>query len=106
MADYRTFFRAATGVENPYAYQSRLACGGGADLGRDETLRGGRSCESLLINIPTGLGKTAAVVLAWLWNRVAVPSLNTQALNQQLSAVASPARPLPADAHAGGANEG
>ena len=28
-------------------------------------------CRSQLINIPTGLGKTAAVVLAWLWNRVA-----------------------------------
>ena len=70
MTDYRTFFRAATGVGNPYAYQSRLACGEGADLGRDETLRGGRSCDSLLVNIPTGLGKTAAVVLAWLWNRV------------------------------------
>lgn len=29
----------------------------------------GAPCESKLINIPTGLGKTAAVVLAWLWNR-------------------------------------
>ncbi|HPU57495.1 MAG TPA: DEAD/DEAH box helicase [Verrucomicrobiota bacterium] len=26
-----------------------------------------------MINIPTGLGKTAAVVMAWLWNRVAHP---------------------------------
>jgi len=30
----------------------------------------GTECNSRLINIPTGLGKTAAVVLAWLWNRV------------------------------------
>ena len=27
-------------------------------------------CESMLIDIPTGFGKTAAVVLAWVWNRV------------------------------------
>ena len=26
--------------------------------------------ESVLIGVPTGLGKTAAVILAWLWNRV------------------------------------
>jgi CRISPR-associated endonuclease/helicase Cas3 len=32
------------------------------------------TCRSLLINIPTGLGKTAAVVLAWLWNRVHLKS--------------------------------
>jgi CRISPR-associated endonuclease/helicase Cas3 len=32
-------------------------------------LQNGTSCQSQLINIPTGLGKTAAVVLAWLWNR-------------------------------------
>src|SRR5690606_7511779 len=31
----------------------------------------GTQCHSLLINIPTGLGKTAADVVAWLWNRVA-----------------------------------
>ena len=46
----------------PYDYQRRLA--------GDDT---GRPCESQLISIPTGLGKTAAVVLAWLWNRVAHP---------------------------------
>jgi hypothetical protein len=59
------FFQAATG-NSPYDYQSRLA---GGDSGA--------ACRSQLINIPTGLGKTAAVVLAWLWNRVA-PSLNPQ----------------------------
>jgi CRISPR-associated endonuclease/helicase Cas3 len=52
------FFRSATG-NSPYAYQSHLA-------GNDS----GTTCNSQLINIPTGLGKTAAVVLAWLWNRV------------------------------------
>src|SRR5438445_1768063 len=51
----------------PFDYQVRLA--GGND---------GIACESKLINIPTGCGKTAAVVLAWLWNRIVLPSLNSQ----------------------------
>ncbi|MGA2247670.1 MAG: DEAD/DEAH box helicase, partial [Verrucomicrobiota bacterium] len=51
---FPVFFHDATGNE-PYDYQVRLARG---------------ECVSRLINIPTGLGKTAAVVLAWLWNRV------------------------------------
>ena len=54
---FDTFFHTATG-NMPYDYQSRLA---GNDSGKD--------CRSQLINIPTGLGNTAAVVLAWLWNR-------------------------------------
>src|SRR5438477_5350772 len=62
---FADFFQAARG-NLPYDYQSRLA-------GRDS----GTECNSQLINIPTGLGKTAAVVLAWLWNRIA-PSLNSQ----------------------------
>jgi len=55
---FDTFFQSATG-NTPYDYQSRLA-------GNDS----GTTCHSQLINIPTGLGKTAAVVLAWLWNRI------------------------------------
>ena len=62
---FEQLFKAATG-HAPYDYQQRLA-GGDA----------GRPCESQLINVPTGLGKTAAVVLAWLWNRLA-PSINPQ----------------------------
>lgn len=62
---FEQFFEAAT-RHAPYDYQRRLA-GGGA----------GRPCESQLINVPTGLGKTAAVVLAWLWNRP-VRFLNSQ----------------------------
>lgn len=58
---FDAFFKSATG-NTPYAYQRHLA---GGDTGRP--------CASQLINIPTGLGKTAAVVLAWLWNRVAHP---------------------------------
>ena len=63
-------FRAATGSLQPYPYQCRLACGPDATLENNDSLRLGTPCRSQLINIPTGLGKTAAVVLAWLWNRV------------------------------------
>lgn len=59
MMTFGQFFKAATG-HAPYDYQQRLAAGGA-----------GRACQSQLIHIPTGLGKTAAVVLAWLWNRLA-----------------------------------
>ena len=62
---FEEFFRAATG-HAPYDYQRRLATG-----------EAGCHCKSQLINVPTGLGKTAAVVLAWLWNRLA-PTLNAQ----------------------------
>ncbi|MDB6031546.1 MAG: uncharacterized protein JWM16_1884 [Verrucomicrobiales bacterium] len=68
-AQFDAFFRAATGNE-PYRYQCRLACGPAADLGVPESLKSHAICESQLINIPTGLGKTAAVVVAWLWNRM------------------------------------
>jgi CRISPR-associated endonuclease/helicase Cas3 len=61
MSTFSGFFQAATG-NVPYDYQRRLA---------GDTA--GCPCESRLISIPTGLGKTAAVVLAWLWNRVAHP---------------------------------
>lgn len=54
MPDFPQFFKTATG-NAPYDYQKRIA-----EL----------PLESRLIDIPTGLGKTAAVVLAWLWNRV------------------------------------
>jgi len=64
--NFGEFFEAATGHE-PYAYQCRLA-GGGT----------GRPCNSQLLSIPTGLGKTAAVVLAWLWNRADLHTLNAQ----------------------------
>ena len=69
---YKEFFQKAT-HNDPYAYQCRLACGPDAVPDKPETLAGGTDCQSRLINIPTGLGKTAAVVLAWLWNRVQIP---------------------------------
>lgn len=63
------FFHVATG-HPPYAFQCRLACGEPsrtasgpeAKADRVETLTGGTGCASQLIDIPTGLGKTAAVV--------------------------------------------
>ena len=58
--DFSNFFaKAFSDRREPYDYQCRLA-----EL----------PCESRLINIPTGLGKTAAVVLAWLYNRVYLKS--------------------------------
>jgi CRISPR-associated endonuclease/helicase Cas3 len=63
LSKFDSFFSSATSSPTetriPYDYQRRLA-------GGDDGVR----CESQLISIPTGLGKTAAVVLAWLWNRV------------------------------------
>jgi CRISPR-associated endonuclease/helicase Cas3 len=50
---YRQFFRAATG-HDPYPYQRRLAEGDPLPQ---------------LPNIPTGCGKTAALVLGWLWRK-------------------------------------
>lgn len=65
------FFQAATG-NDPYEYQRRLACGERGSRTENEWLSGGTECASRLISIPTGLGKTATVTLAWLWNRVAL----------------------------------
>jgi len=79
---FTEFFQTAT-TNTPYLYQCRLACGelpagANGDLTNpDEKTRqwlalpNPEGCRSRLINVPTGLGKTAAVVLAWLWNRVA-----------------------------------
>ncbi len=50
--DYEHFFKTATG-HGPYDYQCRLA----------------ESKWPALMDIPTGLGKTAAVTIAWLWKR-------------------------------------
>lgn len=50
---FREFFQAATGRE-PYPYQERFAV-----------------AEALpeLLNVPTGVGKTATAILGWLWRR-------------------------------------
>src|SRR4051812_26858264 len=49
------FFGRVTG-HSRHEWQARLAVDG--------------VCRNRLIRIPTGFGKTAGVVLAWLWNRV------------------------------------
>jgi CRISPR-associated endonuclease/helicase Cas3 len=54
---YEAFFRAAFGNE-PFDYQRRLAT--------SETLYS-------LVNVPTGAGKTAAILGAWLWRRLHSP---------------------------------
>lgn len=51
--DYRTFFAQATRLPAPFSYQSRIAEQAWPDL----------------LDVPTGMGKTAAVTLAWLWKR-------------------------------------
>ncbi|MDY6808087.1 MAG: helicase-related protein, partial [Actinomycetota bacterium] len=53
-ASFDEFFRTATG-NDPYPYQRRVAT------------EGDRLPD--VIDIPPGLGKTAAVVLGWLWRR-------------------------------------
>jgi CRISPR-associated endonuclease/helicase Cas3 len=53
LPDFRTFFSQGTGYQ-PYPYQVALAT---------------RPVLPQLMDIPTGLGKTAAVILAWLWRQ-------------------------------------
>ena len=65
--------RRATEGLAAFDYQRRLACGERPERSDDaKWLSSGVDSRSLLINVPTGCGKTAAVVLAWLWNRVAL----------------------------------
>lgn len=54
---FAAFFHRATGSE-PYPYQERLAA---------------EPPKSRLIHVPTGAGKTAAVILAWLFRRKVDP---------------------------------
>jgi CRISPR-associated endonuclease/helicase Cas3 len=62
---FRDFFKQAMGVErDPYPYQQRLAA---------------EPIQSRLIHVPTGAGKTAAGILAWLWRRQVDPQ-NTRPL--------------------------
>lgn len=51
--NYKDIFERATGLSQPFPYQERLA----------------RDPWPELLDVPTGMGKTAAVVLAWLWKR-------------------------------------
>jgi CRISPR-associated endonuclease/helicase Cas3 len=51
---YESFFEQATENPSPLPYQGRLAT--------DSPL-------GVLLDVPTGLGKTAAAILAWVWRR-------------------------------------
>lgn len=51
---FRSFFEAATGGFEPYAWQLQVALNGLPDV----------------LPIPTGLGKTEGAVLAWAWRRL------------------------------------
>ena len=59
--DFREFFRGVTGLCDPYPYQMRLA----------EDAAAGQ--WPFFVDVPTGLGKTAAVLAAWLWARLTRP---------------------------------
>lgn len=61
--DFAGFFATATG-NTPYAYQRLLAEGEWPDV----------------LIAPTGLGKTAAVLLAWLWRRRTAPETTPRRL--------------------------
>lgn len=50
---FARFFCAATKLPQPYSYQQRLALEDWPEL----------------LDVPTGMGKTAAATLAWLWKR-------------------------------------
>ena len=58
--DFRDFFHKATSGGTPYPYQTVFAEG-----------------ESLpeLLNVPTGVGKTATAILGWLYRRIEATSL-------------------------------
>ncbi|GAB4247374.1 MAG: hypothetical protein OHK005_13540 [Candidatus Methylacidiphilales bacterium] len=57
LMNFDDFFERTSG-KKPYDWQKRLACG--EDQAKTAS---GRPCQSLLINIPTGLGKTAASLI-------------------------------------------
>ena len=60
MGDFSAFFHDAVG-KDAYAYQKELAA---------------RAEPPTILRVPTGCGKTAAAVLAWLWRRQKVATRN------------------------------
>jgi CRISPR-associated endonuclease/helicase Cas3 len=71
---FTAWFHQATGHE-PYPFQVRFACDPTLFQNPSPRLRGEGSGEGdasgagLLVDVPTGLGKTAMAVLGWLWRR-------------------------------------
>jgi CRISPR-associated endonuclease/helicase Cas3 len=68
MTDFAEWFRSITG-NDPFPYQVQLAT---------------QSDLPSLVDIPTGAGKTAAIVLGWLWRRHCAPSPIPQATPRRL----------------------
>jgi CRISPR-associated endonuclease/helicase Cas3 len=57
MKDFLTWFRAAAGQDRePYPWQAELAVA--------------EQCQSRLVRIPTGFGKTLGVLASWLFHRM------------------------------------
>jgi CRISPR-associated endonuclease/helicase Cas3 len=86
MMNFDEFFKTGTGFgQGPFDYQRRLACGEQNDRTETQWLAqpDPDGCRSRLINIPTGLGKTAAAVLAWLWNRFQIRNLKSEIRNSE-----------------------
>ncbi|MEW6542256.1 MAG: CRISPR-associated helicase Cas3' [Nitrospirota bacterium] len=70
---FRHWFQQATG-HDPYPFQVRFACAPTlfsrpSPLVGEGAGEGARSGAGLLVDVPTGLGKTAMAVLGWLWRR-------------------------------------
>ncbi|MDI9433492.1 MAG: hypothetical protein QM570_17395, partial [Planctomycetota bacterium] len=60
---YDEFFTQATGFSKPYDYQRQLALAN--ELPN-------------VLSIPTGIGKTAAIILAWLFRRFFHPDVKVR----------------------------
>jgi CRISPR-associated endonuclease/helicase Cas3 len=80
--DYAEFFRRATGGADgyaPHAYQVRIGTG---------------TRLPDLVEIPPGYGKTAAIVLAWIWRRLYCPDPSVRAATPRRLIIALPMRSL------------
>ncbi|MCQ8903233.1 MAG: CRISPR-associated helicase Cas3' [Methanothrix sp.] len=77
-SEFHNFFEAATGYP-PYPYQERLAT--------DEQF-------PHIIKIPTGMGKTDAVILSWLWRRRFDTRLNVRSTTPRRLVYCLPMRVL------------
>lgn len=62
-ADYKEFFSKAMGGKVPYNYQIKFA--------ESDTLFN-------FVNIPTGMGKTASIIIGWVWRRFYHPNKDTR----------------------------